>query len=171
MWTISVNKSCKQFFWKIFVKDFFEQNKNTWVKTTFHQKLWLKIVHKSSEQKFSIRVVNKRGRGYKGLWSLFYCHFFKKCSNFLIFCYCGRNVCFFKILQFQDPTQSPSCQNPCSWFSFKRTQIHMKMNSRGEGYQKSQYRYVFFWPNYLICIWYSWFSKCKISRNCRLTPW
>ena len=79
----------------------------------------------------------------KGAWIYWFAKpfvlpFFQKSSNFLIFWYCGRNLCFIQI-----PTQSPSCQTPCSWFSYEMTWIHMKRHSRWEGYQKNPYRDVF----------------------------
>ena len=67
------------------------------IKVTSNIRMTLNIKTNSNMRK-------EGGGGYKGLQSLLGCRFFKKCSNFLIFWYCGRNVCFFKIPKFQDPT-------------------------------------------------------------------
>ena len=71
-----------------------------------------------------------RGRGHKGLRSLLCCHFFQKSSNILIFWYCGRNVCFFKIPQFQDPTQTPSWLTPSAYSYLKLHLTYEIMDSK-----------------------------------------
>ena len=60
----------------------------------------------------------QRGHGYKGLQSLLACNFFQECSHIFIFWYCGRNVCFFNLPKFQDPTQPPSFHTPSAKFLF-----------------------------------------------------
>ena len=54
-----VNKSWEQICWTIFVEKNCEQNVCTSVKTTFQQKLWIKIVPESGEQKLFKKVFNK----------------------------------------------------------------------------------------------------------------
>ena len=74
---------------KIWVRKIIRSKKN-WVLKNLESKFWFQKIW--GRNKFG---VPKRGYGYKGLWSLLCCHFFKKFSNLSIFWYCGRNKIFF----------------------------------------------------------------------------
>ena len=72
----------------------------------------------------------KRGRGHKGLRNLLCCNFFQKSSNILIFWYCGRNLCFFKIPQFQDQIQTLSWLTPSAYSHIKLQLTHEIMDTK-----------------------------------------